>query len=59
MYNIGPADFEANPKAEFRITIHDEDILERDEDFTIMFDTMETRIIIANSTSVVIVNDDG
>ena len=45
--------------AELRITIHDEDILERDEDFTIMLDTMETRVNIANSTSVVIVNDDG
>ena len=45
--------------AELRITIQDEDILERDEDFTIMLDTMETRVNIANSTSVVIVNDDG
>ena len=45
--------------AELRITIQDEDILERDEDFTIMLNAMETRVIIANSTSVVIVNDDG
>ena len=68
----GPADYDTSlmyvtllpttnimTTAELRITIQDEDILERDEDFTIMFDTMETRIIIANSTSVVIVNDDG
>ena len=45
--------------AELRITIQDEDILERDEDFTIMLDTMETRVNIANSTLVVILNDDG
>ena len=45
--------------AELRITIQDEDILERDEDFTIMLDTMENRVNIANSTSVVILNDDG
>ena len=45
--------------AELRFTIQDEDILERDEDFTIMLETMETRVNIANSTSVVIVNDDG
>ena len=45
--------------AELRITIEHEDTLERDEDFTIMLDTMETRVNIANSTSVVILNDDG
>ena len=45
--------------AELRILIQDEDILERDEDFTIILHTMETRVNIANSTSVVIVNDDG
>ena len=45
--------------AELRITIQDEDILERDEDFTIMLNTMETRIQITNSTTVVILNDDG
>ena len=45
--------------AELRITIQDEDILEIDEYFDIMLDTMETRVNIANSTSVVILNDDG
>ena len=45
--------------AELRITIQDEDILERDEYFTIMLDTMENRVNIANSTLVVILNDDG
>ena len=45
--------------AELRITIEDEDILERDEDFVIMLDTMENRVNVANSTSVVILNDDG
>ena len=45
--------------AELRITIQDEDILEIDEDFVIMLDSMETRVNIANSTSVVILNDDG
>ena len=69
---IGPADYDASlmyvtllattnsmTTAELRITIKDEDILETDEDFTIMLDTMETRVNIANSTSVVILNDDG
>ena len=69
---VGPADYDnslmsvtllatANnmTSAELRITIQDEDILERDEDFDIMLDTTETRVNIANSTSVVIVNDDG
>ena len=45
--------------AELRITIQDEDILEIDEDFVIMLDSMETRVNIANYTSVVILNDDG
>ena len=45
--------------AELRITIEDEDILERDEDFSIMLVTMENRVNIANSTSVFILNDDG
>ena len=45
--------------AELRITIQDEDILEIDEDFVIMLDSMENRVNIANSTSVVILNDDG
>ena len=69
---IGPADYDASlmyvtflattnnmTTAELRITIEDEDILERDEDFTIMLDTREYRVNIANSTSVVILNDDG
>ena len=69
---VGPADYDDSlmsvtilattnsmTTAELRITIQDEDILERDEDFDIILDTMETRINIANSTSVVIVNDDG
>ena len=69
---VGPADYDASllyftllattnsmTTAELRITIQDEDILERDEDFTIMLNTMITRVNIANSTSVVIVNDDG
>ena len=45
--------------AELRITIQVEDILEIDEDFVIMLDSMETRVNIANFTSVVILNDDG
>ena len=68
---IGPADYDASlmyvtllattnsmTTAELRISIQDEDILERDEDFTIMLNTMETRVNIANSTSVIIVTDD-
>ena len=45
--------------AELRITIQDEDIVERDEDFTIILNAMENRVNIANSTSVIILNDDG
>ena len=44
---------------ELRITIQDEDILERDEDFVVMLNSMEARIEIANTTSVLILNDDG
>ena len=69
---VGPADFDASlmyvtllattnstTTAELRITIQNEEILEIDEDFTIMLDTMENRVNITNSTSVVILNDDG
>ena len=45
--------------AELRITIKDEDIVERNEDFYIALTTMETRVMIANSTSILILNDDG
>ena len=45
--------------AELRITIRDEDIVERNEDFTIILNAMEKRVNIANSTSVIILNDDG
>ena len=44
---------------ELRITIQDEDILERDENFVVMLNSMEARIEIANTTSVLILNDDG
>ena len=37
----------------------DEDILERDEVLNIMLSSMETRVEVSNSTSVVILNDDG
>ena len=67
---IGPADFDTNPtvvtlyattsstSAMLRITIVDEYIIEKDEDFNIMLSTSEMRIAIANSTSVIILNDD-
>ena len=45
--------------AELRITIQDEDILERDEDFNIMLNALDTRIQITNSTTVLLLNDDG
>ena len=45
--------------AELRIKIQDEDILERDEDFNIMLNAMDTRIQITNSTTVLLLNDDG
>ena len=45
--------------AELRIRIEDEDILERDEDFVIILNTMEARVEITNTTSVLILNDDG
>ena len=37
----------------------DEDVLERDEVLNIMLRSMETRVEVSNSTSVVIKNDDG
>ena len=69
---IGPVDYESSlstvtihattnsaTTAELRITIKDEDIVERNEDFNIALTTMETRVMIANSTSILILNDDG
>ena len=44
---------------ELRIPIVDEDILERDEVFGITMSTSEARINISNSTSVIVLNDDG
>ena len=68
----GPVDYDASlmyvtllattnsmTTAELGITIQDEDIVESNEYFTIMLITMKTGVNIANSTSVVIVNDDG
>ena len=37
----------------------DEDILERDEVLNIMLRSMERRVEVSNSTTVVILNDDG
>ena len=45
--------------AELRIRIEDEDVLERDENFVVMLNSMEARIEITNTTSVFILNDDG
>ena len=45
--------------AQLRITLVDEDILESDEVLNIMLSSMETRVEVSNSTSVVILNDDG
>ena len=69
---VGPSDYDDIPatitlsgtnnsraKAELRITIKDEGILERDEYFGIELNSVETNIEIANSTSVIILNDDG
>ena len=70
--NIGPDDYNSSLSSihllattnkttatNLRITIQDEDILERDENFNIMLNAMDTRIQITNSTSVLILNDDG
>ena len=69
---IGPADYDDIPgtitllgtnntttTTELRITIKDEGILERDEYFRIKLNSVEPNIEIANSTSVIILNDDG
>ena len=69
---IGPTDHASSPTsvtlsatnqpnttAEMRIPIENEGILERDEFFNITLYTGETRVLITNSTSVIIVNDDG
>ena len=69
---VGPSDYDDIPAtitlpgtnnsrttAELRITIKDEGILERDEYFGIELNSVETNIEIANSTSVIILNDDG
>ena len=45
--------------AEMRIPIENEDVLECNEYFNITLHTSETRVMIANGTSVIIVNDDG
>ena len=37
----------------------DEDTLERDEVLNIMLSSMDTRVEVSNSTTVVILNDDG
>ena len=37
----------------------DEDVLERDEVLNIMLSSMDTRVEVSNSTTVVILNDDG
>ena len=44
---------------ELRVTIVNDDIVESDENFNITLISLMTRINIANSTSVIIVNDDG
>ena len=40
------------------IAIMNDEILERDEDFTIMLNSSQDRVVIANSTSIIIQNDD-
>ena len=44
---------------ELRIALKDENILEREENFRLVLTSNFTRVIIANSTSVNIINDDG
>ena len=69
---VGPADYNDCPTnftlfattnstttAKLEFTIIDDDILERDEVLTIVLDTTESRVNIANSTSVIILNDNG
>ena len=41
------------------IAIMTDEILERDEDFTIMLNSSQERVVIANSTLIIIQNDDG
>ena len=46
-------------KADLRITIMNEDMVERTEDFSVALTTVESRVMIANSTTILILNDDG
>ena len=41
------------------IAIMTDEIFERDEDFTIMLNSSQERVAIANSTLIIIQNDDG
>ena len=71
-HSKGPVDYESSlstitiyattdstTTAELWITIKDEDIMERNEEFNIALTTMVSRVVIANSTSILILNDDG
>ena len=72
-FTVGPADYDSSltsvtlygttnstATTELRIALTDESILEREEKFSLMLSSNTTRIIvIANSTSVNIINDDG
>ena len=72
-FTVGPADYDSSltsvtlygttnstATTELRIALTDENILEREEKFSLMLSSNTTRIIIiANSTSVNIINDDG
>ena len=42
-----------------RVIIEDEDIVERDEFLNITLNTAQPRVMVNNSTSIIIENDDG
>ena len=45
--------------ADVRVIIEDEDIVERDEFLNITLNTAQPRVMVNNSTSIIIENDDG
>ena len=72
MICTGPADYTFNEDyvtlyattssstmTQLRITLVDDDVLERDDVLNVMLRSMERRVEVSNSTTVVILNDDG
>ena len=75
IFFVGPVDYDASAMSflfvrhnnmtasiaseNLTIAIMADEILEKDEKFTIMLNSSQERFVIANSTSIIIQNDDG